>query len=154
MGDSGAGVWGAVTCPGYTTKKGGARAGGQLSTPITGLFLWQLLPPAPAHTPAPSPARTWASWSSGSSDMELLEWTLPLGSLVSMSTGELGFEDAGAPFGRACSRKERHCENRTPPAAHGACGRASSVGLTLSPEKFHQATPLEHSFLNAIIFLY
>lgn len=31
---------------------------------------------------------------------------LPLGSLVSMRVGELGFEEAGAPFGRACGGKK------------------------------------------------
>lgn len=30
---------------------------------------------------------------------------LPLGSLVSMRAGELGFEEAGAPFSRACGGK-------------------------------------------------
>lgn len=110
-------------CGGYTTKKGVVRAGDQLSTSIAGLFLWL---PAPAHTLACSPARTWASWSSGSSDAEPLEWTLPLGSLVSMSIGELGFEEAGAPFGRACSRKERCHENRQLPTGP-AGGRALSV---------------------------
>lgn len=90
--------------------------------------------PSPAHTLALSPAHTWASCSSGSSDVEPLVWTLPLDSLVSMRAGELGFEDAGAPFGRACSGKQRHQGLQTLPAAHhpvvhlpAVCNLLSSV---------------------------
>lgn len=59
-----------------------------------------------APQPCPDPTPTWASCSSASSDVDPLAWALPLGSLVSIRAGELGLEDAGAPFGRACHRKE------------------------------------------------
>lgn len=73
---------------------------------------------APTTATYRSPSRpdttpTWASCSSASSDVEPLAWALPLGSLVSIRAGELGLEDAGAPFGRACHRKEWSSGPRT-----------------------------------------
>lgn len=66
------------------------------------------------HSPyLPDPTPTWASCSSASSDVEPLAWALPLGSLVSIRAGELGLEEAGAPFGRACCRRECSSGPRT-----------------------------------------
>lgn len=98
----------------------------------------------PGH-PGPRPARTWVS---GSSDMEPLVWMLPLGSLVSMRAGEPGFEEGGAPFCRACSRREwplgapRHCQMPT----------QRGVGLLQSgifPPEFRGLVTLEISLFSS-----
>lgn len=93
----------------------------------TGPFPRQQTPP---HILALSPAHTWASCSSFSSDVEPLVWTLPLDSLVSMRAGVLGFEDAGAPLGRACGGKPRPSGTPDPPSCPSPWG-ASTCSLPL-----------------------
>lgn len=102
-----------VTPKGTVLKR--SRASGQVPESHTGHLLWQ------PSRPGPHPARTWASWSSGSSDVEPLVWTLPLGSLVSMRAGDPGLEEAGAPFSRACAGRS----GRQLPACPGTPARST-----------------------------